>query len=231
MKYLITCLLLFIASIAFSQNSNPDSPEVKNSTIEFNGGKYNGYLIEFNAPPDIVEDAVKERFKLQGVKPKETKGFMVYRNVVMPLIDPVKPMDAFVKVERKSRKEKEQTIVYFIAALPGQIPEDKLKSDAAEISGAVAVIEKGNAFLTGIIPDVRQGVYDKDIANQQSLLKKEEKKLANLVDDQTDMEKKLKKLQSDIEYNKKAQERQTAEIEKAKNALNELISKNPKGGQ
>ena len=46
------------------------------------------------------------------------------------------------------------------------------------------------------------------------------------------MEKKLKKLQDDIEYNKKARERQTAEVEKAKNALNELILKtSSKGGQ
>ena len=175
MRYLITCMMIIIASLAFSQNSNLDSPEVKNSTIEFNGSKYNGYLIELNAPPDIVEDAIKQRFKLQGIKPKEIKGFMVYRNVVIPGIGPVKPMDAFIKVERKSRKEKEQMIVYFIAALPGEIPEDKLKADAAAKSTVVAPIEKGDAFLTGLLPDVKQGVYDKDLANQQSLLKKEEK--------------------------------------------------------
>ncbi|MBC7886883.1 MAG: hypothetical protein H7Z13_03280 [Ferruginibacter sp.] len=232
MRYLITCLLIVISSIVFSQNSILDSPEVKNSTIEFNGGKYNGYLIEFNASPDIVEEAIKERFKLQGIKPKETKSFMVYRNVVIPLIDPVKPMDAFIKVERKSRKEKEQTIVYFISANPGEIPEDKLKSDAASKSVGVTGIKKGDAFLTGLIPDVKQGVYNKDLADQQSQLKKEEKKLSGLLDDQADMEKKLKKLQSDLEFNKKAQERQSAEVEKMKTALNELVLKNPsKGGQ
>ena len=231
MRYLLTFLLTIVSSYAFSQYSNLDSAEVKNSTIEFNGGKYNGYLIEFDAPPVIVEDAIKERFKLQGIKPKETKGFMVYRNVVMPRVDPVKPLDAFIKVERKSRKEKEQTIVYFIAAQPGEIPEDKLKADVASKSNGITAIEKGGSFLTGLIPDVKQAVYDKDIANQQALVKKEEKKLASLADDQSDMEKKLKKLQSDLEYNKKAQERQAGEVDKVKSTMNALIAKNPKGGR
>jgi len=228
MRNFIACILILCTSIAYSQNTNLDSPEVKNSTIEFNGGKYNGYMIEFNAPPEIVEDAVIERFKLQGLKSKETKGFMVYRNVLMPAIDPVKPMDAFIKVERKSRKEKEQTTVYFIAAPPGEIGEEKLKSDATSISQNREAADNGDAFLRSLIPDVKQSVYDRDIINQQSQIKKEEKKLANLAEDLSEMEKKLKKLQSDIEYNKKAQERQTVDLEKAKNDLNEKISKNPK---
>ncbi|MEP7141453.1 MAG: hypothetical protein ABI707_01225 [Ferruginibacter sp.] len=230
MRYMVTCLLITITSLAFSQNLSLDSAEAKSSMIEFNGGKYNGYLIEMNAPPDIVEDAIKERFKLQGIKPKETKDFLVYRNVIIPRIDPVKPMDAFIKIERKSRKEKEQTVVYFIVALPGEIPEDKVKSDAAKSAGITSV-EKGGAFLTGMLPDVQQGVYNKNVASQQAQVKKEEKKLTDLLDDQSDMEKKLKKLQSELEYNKKAQERQTAEVEKAKSVLNELVTKNPKGVQ
>lgn len=232
MRYLFTSLLIGIASLACSQPSSLDSAEVKNATIEFNGGNYNGYLIELNAPPEMVEDAIKGQFKLQGINPKETKNFMVYRNVIMPLIDSLQPMDAFIKVERKSRKEKEQTIVYFIATLPGEIPEDKLKSGGQSKSAGALAMKKGGAFLTGLIPGIKQGVYDKDLDNQRSQLKKEEKKLATLVDDLADMERKLKKLQSDIEFNKKAQERQTAEIEKARNAYNESLSKNPsKGGQ
>ena len=44
---------------------------------------------------------------------------------------------------------------------------------------------------------------------------------------QVEMEKKLKILQSDIEYNKNANERQTIEVEKAKSLLDELIANNP----
>jgi len=179
MRHLITCILIIIASVATSQDVSLDSAETRSTSIEFNGGKYNGYLIELNAPPDIVEDAIKERFKLQGIKPKEIKKFMVYRNVVLPRIDPVKTLDAFIKVERKSRKEKEQTVVYFIAALPGEIPDEKIKSDAAKSIG-VSPVEKGSAFLTGMIPDVKKAVYDRDLSNQQAQLKKEKKNWPHL---------------------------------------------------
>ena len=224
MRYLITCILMIISSFVFSQNVNLDSIEVKKSKIEFNGIKYDGYLIELNAPPDIVEDAINRRFKLQGSKPKETKGFLVYRNVVMPRIDPVKQMDAFIKVERKSKKEKDKSIVYFIPTIAGEISGDKSKSDTA---ANITAIENGDAFLLGLVPGVAMGVHEKDFANQQMLVKKEEKTLANLKDDQSSLEQKLKKLQDDIQYNKKAQEKQTIEVDKAKTKLNELIAKKP----
>ena len=226
MKCLISGMLLFTATFSFAQNTSLDAAQPTPATIEFNGGKYNGYQVELNAPAGIVENAIKERFKLQGTKPKETKGFMVYRNVVLTAIDASKPMDAFIKVERKSRKEKEQTIVYLIAAQPGEIPEDKIKSDAVKMVSA-PVLEKSGSFLSGFIPDIKLGVYNRDMADMQAQLKKEEKKLANLADDQADMEKKLKKLQSDIGFNKKAQERQSAEVEKLKTLLNDLQTKNP----
>jgi hypothetical protein len=228
MRSLITGMLFLTATVSFAQDINLDSAAITTALVEFNGGKYNGYQVELNAAPDIVENAVRERFKQQGSKPKETKDFLVYRNVVMPLIDATKPIDAFIKVERKSRKEKEQSVVFLIATLPGEIPEDKVKSGAATGLAVITPFEKGGNFLTGFLPDVKQGVYEKDRASQQSQLKKEEKKLADLVAEQADMEKKLKKLQSDIEYGVKAQENQAAEVEKAKDRLNDLVNKNPK---
>lgn len=227
MRYLITNLILvFLMSPVFAQVSDPAIPEVKSALVDFNGGKYNGYIIEYNASSDIVEEAVKEKFKLEGMKPKETKDFLIYRGIRIASIDPVNPVDAFIKVDRKSRKEKDQSIVYFIATKPGAIPEEKVKSDSplqlADIS-----VNTGGAFLTSLTPDVQKGVFNKAVINQQSQLKKEEKKLGDLKDDQSNLEKKLRKLQSDMEYNKKAQERQVAEIEKAKLSLTELEAKDP----
>ncbi len=161
-----------------------------------------------------------------GTKPKEIKGFMVYRNVLLTSIDPVKPVDAFIKVDRKSKKEKDQTLIYFIVSGTGEIGDEKLKADASGKAG-VASLENGGAFLVGMLPAVKMGVYDKDLANQQAFVKKEEKNLANLKEDQADLEKKIKKLQSDLEYNIKAQERQTIEVEKVKSKLNELVAKKP----
>ena len=106
MRYLFTLFLINITSLSFAQSVKLGSPEAKKSIIAFNGNSYNGHFIEFNANQQIVIDAIKEQFKLQGIKPTETKGFLVYRNLVMPAIDPKTPMDAFIKVERKLKNLK-----------------------------------------------------------------------------------------------------------------------------
>ena len=226
MRYLFTLLLITITSLSFAQSVKLGSPEAKKSIIAFNGNSYNGHFIEFNANQQIVIDAIKEQFKLQGIKPIETKGFLVYRNLVMPAIDPKTPMDAFIKVERKSRIEREQTVVYFIAALAGEIPEEKINSSIASKT-SITIVKKADEFLTGLIPDIKQRLYDMDVASHQSQLEKEEKKLASILVDQVELERKLKNLKSDIEYNKNAGERQTVEVEKAKMLLEVLIANNP----
>ena len=226
MRYLITIIIICISTISFSQQNATDSSLLKTSIIEFNGTNYNGYSIELNASPDIVENTVKEKFKLLGLKPKETKGFMVYRNVVIQAIDSNKPIDAFVKVERKSRKEKEQSTLSFIAAPLNEIPEEKVKNGSAKLLSNTSFL-KSDTFIYSLLADVKLAVYNSDINDQQDVIKKEEKKLANLKNDLSDMEKKLNKLQSDIEFNKKTQQRQIAEIEKSKNTLNQMMTKNP----
>jgi hypothetical protein len=216
-------IAIFFSVASFSQETKVDHPQVRKALIDFNGGKYNGFEVELNASPDIVEDVIKQKFKSMGTKPKETKGFMVFRNVILSQVDATKSVDAIIRVEKKSKKEKEQSIVSFIAAPAGEIPEDKIKGDA--ITTVVNTLDNGDAFLLGMLPAVNSAVFDKDLAAQQLIVKKEEKTLANLKDDQSDLEKKIKKLQSDLEYNIKAQEKQTIEVDKVKNKLSELLSK------
>ena len=117
-------------------------------------------------------------------------------------------------------------MVYFIAAIAGEIPEEKVNSGVASKS-SITLVKKADGFLVGLIPDITQRLYNIDITNHQSQVHKEEKKLASLMAGQVEMEKKLKILQSDIEYNKNANERQTIEVEKAKSLLDELIANNP----
>lgn len=227
MKCFIAVILMLFVNLSYSQNSVLDNLDLKKATIKYNGGKYNGYLIALDAPVDIVENAVKDRFKSQGKKPKETDGFWVYRNVILPRVDAVKPMDAFVKLERKSKKEKDKTLAHFIFTLPGEIPEEKIKSNEVRDSSNVTPIENVDAFLLGLGPAVALGVHDQEYLSQQILVKREEKKLTDLKEEQSGLESKIKKLQDDIQNNKKAQEKQVIEVDKSKNKLNELIAKKP----
>ena len=223
MKYLFTCIAFLFVTVCFSQDENINKPYPKKTMIEFNGGKYSGYEVEMNASKDIVEDVIKQKFKLLGAKPKETKGFMVFRNVDLGNEPAGKLLDAYFKVENKSKKEKSQSIVYFMAAPAGEIPEEKLKS----VDIAANTIDSVEAFLVGLVPAITFGAFEKDLSVQELTVKKEEKTLEKLKDEQSDLEKKIKKLQSDLEYNIKAQEKQTLEVNIMKTKLSELISKKP----
>ena len=48
-----------------------------------------------------------------GYKKKESKGFLVYKGAVITDIS-VEPADYIIKVERKSRKEKDESVVYIL---------------------------------------------------------------------------------------------------------------------
>lgn len=190
--------------------------------VEFNGGNYNGNVADVDAPPDLVENAIKERFKLQGVKPKEQNGFMVFRNVRLGGSDTAGLTDAFIKVEKKSRKEKEISVVYLITARPGEIGNDKLKSGVPAPAITAAAFPDG--FLTGLSPDIGEQVYNRDLSEKQAVIKKAEKKLKDMQDDQASLEKKIKNLQDDLESNRKAQQNQAGELEKLRTALADFIA-------
>ena len=227
MKHTFAFLLWLIAATLVAQNSIEKVSDPQPALIEFNGGKYNGYLIEFNAPPDLVEQEVKEKFRSQNVKPKKTDGFLVYRNVLMPQIDPAKAMDAFIKIERKSKKESDKTVAYLIAAYAGEIPEDKVKSGGTATAVGVTVAATSGMVLSGLHPGIEQRKWEKSVLDQQAALKKEEKKLEDLKKAQIDMENKIKQLQADLETNAQAQVTQAELIEQEKSDLNDLLSKKP----
>lgn len=227
MKKLFSFLLLLATIPVWAQDSLvlETAPDAKNATIEFNGGKYQGHIIEFNSPEDLVEESIKDQFNSQGVKPKSIKDFMVYRNVKIASIDPVNTIDAFIKVERKSKKEKEQTLVYLIATKPGEISDSKTKAGSEAVGLGITGAFAGGAFLTGLHPSVEEKKHQRRVSEKEEEISKAEKKLRNLQDDQSSLEKKIKQYQKELEENKKEQEAQSAALGNHKKILDALNGK------
>jgi peptidoglycan hydrolase CwlO-like protein len=121
-----------------------------------------------------------------------------------------------VNVDRKSRKESDEAVLYLII----------MKDDANALS-RLNTEELGNAkaFLYNLLPEIEAENLELQILAQEEVLSKAEKKLKALQSDKDDMEKRLKKLQEDIEQNKKDQEKQTSEIEDQRKALDALKGK------
>jgi hypothetical protein len=219
MKYIFSLIVsLLITGFVFAQTP-------MRTTAEYNGQKYPCYITEYNLPPDETENVIKNKLRAEGYNADKSKGYLVYRNVRLKELNPGEAQDVLFKIDRKSRKEKDKSLVTMITAKAGLIPEDKVKGAkmVADIEPSANSIDFINSFQSGI--DLQS--YNLAVAAQQGEVADAEKKLKKLQDTQVKLEKKIKDYQSDLEANKKDQQTQTDEIAKQKTLLEEKISQKP----
>ena len=190
--------------------------------IEYNKEKQACIVMEYDVPPRAVENAVVAKMNKLGYKGKEEKGmfnkdkgFRVYKDAMIGDISPSR-YNYIVNVDRKSRKETDDAVLYLII----------MKDDGNALS-RLNTEELGNAksFLYNLLPDIEAENLELQITAQEDVVTKAEKKLKTLKDDKDDMEKRVKKLQDDIKQNEKDQEKQTSEIDNQRKALDALKAK------
>ena len=188
-------------------------------SIEYGKQKQQAFIIEYSYSPEAVENAIIQKMERMGYKGKEQKGmfnkdkgFIIFKSAYITDISD-KSMDYIIKVEQKSRKEKDASILYLVI---NKDNENAMKSfDAYDVNRA-----KG--FLNNLLPDVEAANLELQIKDQEEIIAKAEKKLKNLQSDREDMEKKIKKLQDDIKDNLKDQENTQKDIENQVQALEAL---------
>ena len=198
---------------------DPSQIHPAESTITYDKQQVPGYTIEAPFSPGLVEDAMKERFKKMGVKGKENKGFWEYKNVVVPEIRQ-DHVDAYIKIDRKSKKQKDISVVSLILTEPG-IEPGAPDSVVTAARGAKPAIEAVGAFglLTSLNSHTEAHSTELDIKTLEDEVKKAEKKNNDLVKDGEDLERKLKNIQDDISDNKSKQAKQAAALNKQKELL------------
>ncbi|HUZ59387.1 MAG TPA: hypothetical protein VMU83_11445 [Hanamia sp.] len=219
MKYILSLIVsLLITGFSFAQTP-------MNSTAEYNGQKYPCYIIEYNLPPTETENVIKNKLSAEGYNAEKSKGYLVYRNVILHGLDSSQAQDVFFKIDRKSRKEKNKSIVTIITAKTGLIPEEKVKGATmvANVEPSPNIIPFINSFQSGI--DLQ--TYNLAISDQEDVVAKAEKKLQSLQDDSVKIVKKINDYQNDLEVNKKKQQKQVEEIAKQKALLDETKARKP----
>jgi len=209
MKKLISTFsfLLFMALTCYSQSHE--------GTIDYQKKDEKAILIEFPYPSSIVEGAVADKMEKLGCRKKESKGFLVYKNAVLRDIS-AEPADFLIKVERKSHKENDQSIVYFIV---NRNDENVIERNDALLNSNV------KTFLNHLSNDVEAYNLELQIKDQEETISKAEKKLNNMQEDQGSMEKKLRKLENELKENSNDQFEQKKEIEKQKQVLEAMKSR------
>jgi len=215
MKKIILYLVFICSATAVTAQAFEDKIEYAKNTQPC-------IVMNYSYPPEAVENAIISKMNKMGYKGKEEKGlfnkdkgFRVYKGTYIQEISSSR-YDYILKVERKSRKESDETVVYFL-----------IQKDNENIMTAMQAEEMGKAkaFLYNLMPDIEAANLELQIAAQEEILSKAEKKFRTLQSDKEDMEKRLKKLQSDIKQNEKDQEDQQVEIETQKKTLEELRGK------
>lgn len=195
-------LLVAIIAIHLSAFAQPSATEGK---VEFQKGDKPAAVIEIPYSPDIVEAAIKDNLSRKGIKEDRTKGFQVFRGAKIGGDSEL--TDLYFKVERKSRKDKDISIIYLIAGRPNENIALRTADDSYKVTD-------GKAFLNDLIPAIEAHNLEVMIGEQDETVKKSEKKLRNLEDDQKDLEKKIRNLEEKLAQNKKDQETQNADISK-----------------
>ena len=114
MKKNVFTLLLLIGFVTMA------SAQAYEGTIQYDKKKQRAVMIEFGYTPEAVENAFVQKMAKMGFKPKEEKGilnkdkgFLVFKNAYITDITSER-IDYIIKVERKSRKEKDEAVLYVI---------------------------------------------------------------------------------------------------------------------
>jgi len=188
-------------------------------TIEYNKGKQACIVMEYNYPPEAVENAMRAKLLKLGYGGKEEKGmfnkdkgFRVYKETTVGEISPNK-YDYAINIERKSHKEADETIVSLVIFKDDVNALSKLSKEE---------LEKVKSFLNNLLPEVEASNLELLIGAQILTVEKADKKLKTLEDEKVQMESKIKKLQEELEKNMKDQELQKKEIENQNKSLDAL---------
>lgn len=167
-------------------------------------------MIDYIYPPEAVENAFVQKMEKLGYKPKEEKGllnkdrgFLVFKNAYVTDISSDR-MDYVIKVERKSRKESDESILYVVMMKDDVNVLDKL--DAYDVG-------RSKSFLNNMLPDIETANLELQIKAQEEIVAKAEKKLAGLQKDKEELEKKLADNVKDQENTEKDIELQKQNLE------------------
>lgn len=184
--------------------------------IEYKDAQRPAIQNEFSFSEKIVSDAIEDRLGKMGYKGKDSKGYTVYKGVVLPELGS-QPLDLYFKVDRKSRKDKDVAVVNMLISTGNE-------SFVTEISDS-QTINNGKSFLNNLTPSLAAYDLQLQVSAQQEAVTKAEKKYKSLQEDADDLQKKKKKLEQQIEDNYKAQKDQENEIEKQRQLYQAIRSR------
>ncbi len=209
----IFILLMAVASVMIVRAQ----PQAFEATTDFQRTTQPAAIIELPYTENVVEKAIADYMSRKGMKGSDTKGFTVFRSYKLRESQDFMS-DLYFKIERKSRKEKDITVVSLVVGKTGEDVKARVAPDNSSLDGA-------KDLLNDMVASIDAYNLEVQIKDQEDVLKKAQKKFDGLVDDQKDYEKRIKSLQDKLEDNKKDQQKQQDELKKQQGILETLKGK------
>jgi len=196
-KLYLTCLGLLSAGVIYAQSYE--------GKIDYQKTQQAVAIIQLPCSRSAVEDGLSEYMAKKGARSAGMKGFTVFRSVRLNDADTVLS-DLYFKMEPRSRQEKDITL---LTLLPVKKNQDILTRPSEDNMSVAAA----RSFLDSLAPALEAYSIIMQGNNQEALLQKARKKLDGLINDQVDLEKKIRRLEADLDDNKKEQVKQVGDLQ------------------
>jgi hypothetical protein len=203
--FLYIGITIMFSAPAFSQSYESD--------ITYNKKKQKAIAIDYSYSQEAVQNALVQKIEKSGHIGKEEKGlfnrdkgFIVFKDAFVTAISDER-MDYILKIERKSRRDKDETTLYLVINKGG---EDVIPNMSAYDVGRAKV------FLNNLLPEIEEATLELQIKANDEAIVKSEKKFKDLQDEKADLEKKLQKNAEGIENQQKQIENQRGALEELK---------------
>ena len=180
-------------------------------TADYNKSSQAAILVEYKYPVEIVEKSLKDKLERLGLKMKTNKGYLIAYNATIAKIS-ANQMDYAFMVDRKSKREKETTVLTLVINLNNVNTVSENSRMAKD-------------FLNELQPAIDALQIETMVADQTTLLEKAQKKNKNLQDDMVNTEKKIRNLQDDLAKINREQQEQDKEVKRQQEILETIKAK------
>ncbi len=194
--------LLVVVLVSFILPSLRAQSYTSNLTFQKNQYTVAGVQVPFEE--DVVTAAVVDYMARKGFKDTRYKDFVVFRSVPLDSNTAVFS-DAYFIINRKSRSEKDISIINLLPVKKGQTLLPANVEDSSFISSAIV-------FLDSLKPYILNYSLQQEILGKQATLGKVKAKMVNLKNDSGDIAKKIRGYELDLLENKNDQDKQTREL-------------------
>jgi hypothetical protein len=166
-----------------------------------------------------VEGALKDYMLTKGYKKSESGGLLLFRGVPLDSTD-TDGSDLYFMPASVS-KQKDMTVLNLL-------PVKKNQDLMARTQGDSSRLDKARLFLDSLA--IFTDAYNTrlQMGDHQEMLKKAQKKMNELMTDQSDLQNRLRKLQTDLDENKTAQTKAVADLQANLNSDDDTKKKSQK---